>query len=226
MPRQFGVPEDVIQNVMAGKLQANAYSSYMEPIHDKHVIGINNAFKIGNWIDVVFFGDCAWYVVYRIPLASLTMLKVTCCTRFAARNENESRDIKFLSRDPSKPFGINNDPTKVCWNNNSGAAAISLAAHFGVKRIILLGFDMSLDGAKVSHWHGSHHIRDRKHVPVPPFARHLKGFQQISEDAKVLDIEILNASSTSAITVFPKVEAKDFYNESSYFDEAKCAVGS
>lgn len=205
VPRQFNVPEDIIRDVMAGKQPASAYSPYLAPIHDRHVIAINNAFKIGNWIDALFFGDCAWYNVYRLMLAPLQMLKVTCCTRFA-KAEKLCEGIKYLERDRDHTSGISPNPTKVAWNGNSGAAAISLARHFGVKRIILLGFDMALDASRVSHWHGSHHPqKSPRKVTPPPFDRHLRGFPLIASDAKAMGIEILNASPISAITVFPKV---------------------
>lgn len=208
MPRQFGVPEETIKGVMAGTLPVTAYSDYLAPIHDKHVIGINNAYKIGDWLDVLFFGDCGWYVVYRIPIASLHCLKVTCCARFANKPEKLSDGIKYLARDPKKTYGISNDATKVSWNSNSGFAAISLAAHFGVKRIILLGFDMTLDNNRVSHWHGSHHPKSKK-PPVPPFARHMRGSVFIAKDAEAMGIEILNCSDISTITEFKKCTLKD-----------------
>ena len=100
--------------------------------------------------------------------------------------------------------GISPDPTKVSWNSNSGAAAISLAAHFGVKRIILLGFDMSFNGKGVSHWHGSH-----GNEKPPPFRKHMLGFPVIAAEAKDRNIEIINASLGSALTEFPKVHVKE-----------------
>lgn len=214
IPRQFGVPEDVIKSVMTGAVQPDAYSSYFTPIHDKHVIGVNNAFKIGNWIDALFFGDSGWYVQYRLTLATLPILKITCCDRFAGKPEKECAGIRYLARDKKKVFGISSDPTKVCWNNNSGAAAVSLAAHFGVKRIVLLGFDMTLDSAKVSHWFGSYNRKSKRPV-VPPFARHLKGFDAIANDAIQMGIEILNASPDSAITQFQKVNVLSLLQEES-----------
>jgi hypothetical protein len=208
LPRQFGVPEETIKAVMTGAQPASAYSEYLVPIHNKHVIAINNAFKIGDWIDVLFFGDCGWYNVYRIPVAALACLKVTCCDRFANKSENASFGIKYLTRNRQKTFGISTDPSMVCWNNNSGFAAISLAAHFGVKRIILLGFDMTLDNNRISHWHGSHHPQSKKPV-VPAFSRHLRGCQFIKKDADAMGISILNCSDISVIPDFPKITLKE-----------------
>jgi len=209
MPRQFGVPEEVIRTVVSRQMTASAYGPYMSPIHDKHVIGVNNVYQIGDWIDVIFFGDCSWYLFHRPYIAKWPKLKVTCCNRFASRTESQSEGVKYLPKDTTKSFGISSNPSTVSWNSNSGAAAISLAAHLGVKRIILLGFDMSLDGHKVSHWHGPHNPQKNAKPTKPPFARHLKGFPAIASDAAARGIEILNACPESAITVFPKINLKD-----------------
>lgn len=213
VPRQFDVPENIIQAVMVGG-SASAYSPYLAPLHSKHVIGVNNAYKIGDWIDTIFFGDCSWYLHHKEALYQLRCLKVTCCDRFAQRTVEASEGIKYLAKDRQHATGISTDRTKVAWNNNSGAAAINLAVHFGVRRIVLLGFDMTLDSQRFSHWHGSHATSRgepyrKLNVRVPPFARHAKSFPAIAEDARSLGVEILNASPISTLSVFPKVSVKD-----------------
>jgi hypothetical protein len=199
-------------------------------LHGRHVIGVNNAYMIGSWLDMVFFGDCSWYLVHRQNLAKWPKLKITCCSRFINRSVMESEGVKFLAKNNSKPYGISRDPTTVSWNNNSGAAAISLAANLGVKRIVLLGYDMRADDHKASHWHKGHHIGNHpRGNRMPPFDRHLKGFPIIASDAKALGIEILNASPTSRITEFPKVTAKEILqdeNNSSSVNGVEEAVGN
>lgn len=207
MPRQFDVPEEVIQDVVMRKRKPDAYSEYLTGIHSEHVIGVNNAYQIGDWIDIVFFGDCAWYLVHRFALERWPGLKVTCCSRFENKLEKNSGGIKYLRRDTNRRHGISNNSSQVSWNGNSGAAAINLAVHLGVKRIILLGFDMCLDEKQVSHWHGSHGKSNEKKRP-PPFAKHMRGFPAIAEDAKQMGIEVLLVGP-SAIEVFPKVSLKN-----------------
>lgn len=201
-----------MSKVMTGALPPSTYSPYLAPIHGAHIIGVNNAYQIGSWLDCVFFGDCGWYLVHRMALAKFRNLKITCCPRFANKPERDCEGIKYLAKgggrgivgNDSKQYGLSTNPSKVAWNHNSGAAAISLAVHFGVKKIILLGFDMCLDDGKVSHWHGSHGNKK-----PPPFARHLKGFPAIAEDAARLGVEFLNANPESAITSFPKVQLSE-----------------
>lgn len=204
VPRLFGVPEETIKAVMVGSTPETAYTPYLQPLFAKHVIGINNAYKLGeSVVDCLFFGDCSWYVQHKTAIYPLKMLKVTCCDRFIQRTEAQSEGIKFLAKDRRKMEGISEDKTKVSWNYNSGFASLSLAHHLGVKRIILLGFDMCLDTNHTSHWHGSH-LADRRQnakARVPPFARHMKGLGPITQDCARLGIEILNCSDISTIPV-------------------------
>lgn len=206
---EFEIPEDIIKTVMAKSKWPSEYSPYLKAIHDKHIIGVNNAYQIGNWIDVLFFGDCSWYNVHRSALIDFPGLKLTCCNRFESKAYDKTNRIKYLQRDKTHKRGISNDKSKVSWNNNSGAASISVAAHLGVKKIILLGFDMTMDkNSKYSHFHGSHR-KPSDIIKSPPFQRHLKGFPAIAEDAKNMGIEIINASPKSEIDLFPRMSIKE-----------------
>jgi len=51
--------------------------------------------------------------------------------------------------------GLSRDPKKIHTGMNSGYAAVNLAYHLGATRILLLGYDMQLDGDK-RHWFGAH----------------------------------------------------------------------
>ena len=102
----------------------------------------------------------------------------------------------------NQPFGIQRSPDRLAWNLNSGACAINLAVHFGVRRIILLGFDMhSVDGQP--NWHKEHGPRNKNFEPWP---RYLQVFPAIAADLKALGIECINATPGSAIREFPIID--------------------
>jgi hypothetical protein len=63
--KQFGIPDEVVQSVVKGTSPPNVYSPYMSFLHDKHVIGINVAYLIGDWIDIVFFGDVGFFLKHQ-----------------------------------------------------------------------------------------------------------------------------------------------------------------
>ncbi len=205
--KQFAVPDKVVRSVVQGSALLSTYSSYMSLLHDKHVIGINVAYQIGDWIDMVFFGDGGFFLKYQEEIASFSGLKVSCSPK-----TNGVGWIKYVARDKKQPRGISNNPKMVSWNGNSGAAAISIAANAGARRIILLGFDMKLGEHNNQHFHdvyGRGAITEERRRRKMPFHKHLRGFPAIAEDAKRRKIEILNANPDSAITCFRKVSVNE-----------------
>jgi hypothetical protein len=203
---EFGIPDELANKVRSGELPMTALSEYFKPIHDKHVIGINVAYMIGDWIDMVFFGDGGFYCQHKLNLAKFVGMRVTC--HAGASGE---KWIKYLGRDGRKPKGISTSPSLVSWNGNSGSAAMSIAAHSGAKRIILLGFDMCLGSGSRQHFHDVYHrgeIKPDKHRKLP-FDRHMRGFPIIKSDCDAMGIEVINASQVSAITCFRKCSVKE-----------------
>lgn len=196
---QFNIPPGLVHAVREGKTGISAYSPYMAALHGEHVIGVNGAYKLGSWLDVCFFGDKDWYFANNKELEEWPGL-VVGCAEFLALPGFEYLPVKHLLKEPRKYYGISAHPQRVCWNHNSGAAAISLAHHMGCKQIILLGFDMCLNNEGAGHWHNMYANKTDM-----PFHRHLVGFARIAKDAKELGIELLNASPNSAIKELKKV---------------------
>ena len=207
VPKQFDIPNKIIHSVIRGT-SPSVYSPYMSALHDKHVIGINVAYLLGDWMDIVFFGDSGFFLKHQQALSKFQGLKVSCHPK-----ANDVDWVKFLPRDKSHAQGISTNPMRVSWNGNSGAAAISLAVHTGAARVILLGFDMKVNESDNQHWHDEYGRMkiptDQKRRRKMPFHRHLRGFPQIARDAKKMGVEILNASPDSAIECLPKVTAKE-----------------
>ena len=206
---QFNIPEKVVNKVLDGSSPPSVYSPYMEYLHDKHVIGVNMAYHIGSWMDIILFGDNGFFLREQQGLAAYPGLKVSCAP--AARSESW---VKYVERDLQHPKGISAHPRMVSWNGNTGGAAISLAAHTGAKRIMLLGFDMKLNKNKIQHWHdlykkGPLLKQDQRRARKLPFDRHLSGFPVIATDAKTMRIEILNICPDSDIMCFPKYSLKE-----------------
>jgi len=202
LPRQFGVPQEVIDAVLEGLASPSEYSPYMSEIHGRHVIGINAAYLLGDWIDMVFWGDKRFYLEHRQALADFPGLKVTCHPKLNVKTYRDD-NIKYLIRDKGHPRGISRDPGRVGWNMNSGAAAISIAANAGAVRIVLVGFDMHMNGT--GHWHSVYRKKGRTDPKKAPYSRHLRGFEQIAKDAKKRGIQILNACPESAIQELKKI---------------------
>jgi hypothetical protein len=212
MPRQFGIPEEVISKVYTKEATPEIYSPYLSHLHDKHVIGINAAYLIGNWIDFVLFGDYGFYTKNEEALLKYPKTVISCCEERSFKKLHSA--IKYVKRNRRQARGLTIDnPYMISWNGNTGAAGINLAVLMGAKKIYLLGFDMKLDESKYQHWHSEYKsFENRGKFTQPkklPFRNHLPGFNYIHKNAKKHGIEIINVSPDSAITEFPKVSLKD-----------------
>ncbi len=204
LAHQFGIPLDIINKVIQGKLPVSVYSDYMEFLHDKHVIGINSAFMIGDWIDMLFFGDVDFYLQFKEEIYEFPGMIISSTPKIA-RNPF----IKYLPQNKEYRFGISPNNKSVSWNNNSGFAAISLAANAGARRIFLLGFDMKYDKQKNKHWHGLYAKSGRGKPKPKKFIKHMEGCVNIIEDAKQRGIEIINVCPDSAIVEFKKMSLSE-----------------
>lgn len=167
-------------------------------LHDRRVIAVNNAYLLGDWIDVMFYGDCRWLNWHQKRLLEFPGLKVTAC------ESHKNRPGIRATRRLNSPHGITKDRNRLCWNLSSGACAINLAFHFGVKKIVLLGFDMRVVENK-SNWHKDHELGKNK----DPYERFLKPFPNIARDLERFGVECINATPGSALDVFPIVEPED-----------------
>lgn len=202
MLQQFGVSGEVISKVEKGRLPFSTYSEYLAPLHTKNVVGTNIAFMLGSWVSVFYFCDRTFFRVHREKILAFPNLKVTCVSSLDRNLLPETLNIKRLKRD-YRP-GLSFKPDTICWNHNSGAAAINFAILAGAKRILLLGFDMNPQDGR-THWHNAYSSNTLR----ASFNRFLSKYPALAADAKKNKIEILNISPNSALDCFPKMELKD-----------------
>lgn len=213
----FNIPTELSTAVRSHKESIEAYSPFLAKIHSKHVIGINVAYQFGSWVDVCFFGDKRFFLNHKNGLLSYKGLVVSSNTFVAKQNLSWIKYLPLeIKRDKptnDRNLGISTHRKAVSWNYNSGSSAISLAAWMGVKRIILVGFDMTLGENNAQHFHNEYadksakpRVRRKKELP---FNKHLAGFPFIKRDADNMGIEIINTSLNSVIKDFPKVHIKE-----------------
>ena len=137
------------------------------------------------WADVVYAMDRQWWVKYRAVVSE----------------QCEGLRVSPLTGLP----GVN----KVFFNHfqNSGAGAISLAAHWGAKRIILIGYDCQKTGGK-SHWHGDH---PKGLGNAGTIATWPGQFAKMAKELK--GPEIINCSRETALTMFERRQLAEVLNE-------------
>ena len=179
-------------------------SNYLTPVHSERVIAVNQAFRLGQWVDVCFFGDRQWHKWNAERLRHWGGLLVSC-----ADERLVSRRVMYLGR--SRKLGLERRNNMVAWQKNSGASAINLAYHFGAASVVLVGFDGEPQGHtknKRHHWHNDYPDMGPK---FSPYGKWGQTFNRIQADAEKLGLEIINANPDSAIEAFPKAELEDLW---------------
>lgn len=96
-------------------------------------IAVNNSWQLAPWCAHLYAGDLAWWDVNvsRVPEG----FKRWSCTRQAVAKH-----------------GLNYH--EAYGEYNSGLRAIELAFKLGAERVLLLGYDCTVQGG--THWHGDH----------------------------------------------------------------------
>ena len=178
-------------------------------LHDKRVIGVNQAYKLGNWIDCIWFGDKQWYPSQLPQILNYKGLIITCAQE--ARKDKRWKRVKWVGR--SKASGIETQHWRrghIAWNGNSGSSAINVAYWLGARRVVLLGFECKLpEKGEQTHWHNDYAPKKDGEKLVDPYRNFLKHWKAIAKDAKECKLEILNATPDTAITEVPQVKLED-----------------
>lgn len=173
----------------------------------RRVITINNSFRLVESPSVIFFADTQWWRWHGkdVPVEAPDTKVVTTASashRFLAPNVlRMGRDYRyeFRGRDPSQIVSLSDDPCLLS-GPDSGSMAINLAYHFGVSRIVLLGYDMSFPGGQ-SHWHEEHPTPSKEHNYTNLFAPTYPGL--IAALGK-RGVEVIRATP-SALDFIPEV---------------------
>jgi hypothetical protein len=188
-------------------------------------IAVNDSYLLAPWADLHYFCDAKWYEWHRkfeSPAQALfgreralalfhgfqgvrvtieptvAMLKYDPSMK-VLRNDSRPRDGK------PRPEGLCLAPDGIRTGRNSGFQAINLAVHTGIRRILLLGYDMrAVDGK--SHWFGEHPRPAGASIYESTF---LPAFQSLIQPLEDLGVEVINCTPESALKVFPRRDLAD-----------------
>lgn len=108
--------------------------------------------------------------------------------------------------------GFSREPDTINGGGNSGYQAVHLAATFGARRIALIGFDMQRTGGK-EHWHGKH---EGKLPNGQGFPRWIRAFSPLADDLRLLGVEVVNCTPTTALHCFRKSTLEEFLSDTQH----------
>jgi len=155
------------------------------------IMAINNAYLIAPWADVLYACDSLWWSHHQPYLTTFSGQKWTCSKEAGDRYKLNCVAYKFETSVSFRP-GI------IHLGSNSGFQALNLAVLFGVRRIILLGYDMSNQDGN-THWHGNHPVGLRKSSDYQDF---IAAFNSAFWDLTRAGIEVINCSRFSKLLCF------------------------
>lgn len=141
-------------------------------------IAVNSSWKMAPFCDVLYAGDLCWWEAYGAEVD------------IPAERWTRSRQAAAVYR-------IRHHAGHGAYN--SGMGAIQFAVECGAGRVVLLGFDCSLNNG--IHWHGPHELT--KNPDAAKVKRWSGQFKTVAALAKLRRCEVINCSRHTELTCFP-----------------------
>ncbi len=164
------------------------------------IIGVNNAYeKFQNALDVLYAADYRWWSWHWDSAKDLLCRKVT--VDIAAKREWPELLYLKPTEEPKTHTleGFDPDPSHLRTGKNGGYQAIHLAAHFGAKRILLIGYDQ-----KGGPWHEPHRVEGEN-----IFGLCERFWPTLAAVMTARGVEVFNCSPGSALDAFPMADLED-----------------
>ncbi|MFQ6016775.1 MAG: hypothetical protein ACE5KF_01140 [Kiloniellaceae bacterium] len=162
------------------------------------VIAVNDAYRLAPWADVLYACDWRWWNKHH-GVPGFAGIKVSISN--SAERLKKYPDIRIVENTGTQ--GLETAPTGLRTGRNGGYQAINLAVHFGVKRILLLGYDMKPAADGRTHWFGDH--ADWPTKPAIFRSVFLPHFEGLAAALESLRIQVINCTADSALEAFPKM---------------------
>lgn len=159
-------------------------------------IAVNNSWELCPWADILYATDGAWWRANKDAAARFQGLRLTSDGRAA-----EELGLAWCKcRKPDDRILLDK-PGEIGWGGNSGFHAINLAIQFGARRLLLVGYDMTLKYG--IHWHGEHDqaLHNPNEKNVDRWRRAVDGAATV---AKMVGVDIVNCSPISALQQYRK----------------------
>jgi hypothetical protein len=117
--------------------------------------------------------------------------------------------------------GLCLQPDGVRTGRNSGYQAINVAVHLGASRIVLLGYDMSVDhAAKKSHFFGDH----PKVTHPSPYHSFLRAFATMVKPLSAVGVEVINCTRRTYLKTFPQRSLEEVFQADDMLDSSPTLV--
>lgn len=163
---------------------------------NNQAIPTNGEPALAPWADILYAADANWWAHNKGYASVFAGRKATICPNSGEHFNVVLEETLVLGN--GGPRGFDERPTHLRSGHNSGYQAVHLAAHLGVRRIVLCGFDMHSRAGE--HWFGDHHFRKGYKSRYDLFC---SAFDSVAPEYKKRGIEVFNCTQGSALRSFP-----------------------
>jgi len=173
-------------------------------LYDKNVIGVNEAFKLGDWVDVNFIGDYKYYNHNKMNLYNYNGITVSC----VGGTINDPNVLTVYSSNEVMTL----KKGRIGKSLNSGISAINLAYQFGVKEIVLLGFDMGIHNGQ--NWHNNNVAINqfKKQITEKYYAKVRSVIEsRVSDVLEKAGVKVVNCTPDSQLECFEKMSLDEYF---------------
>lgn len=179
-----------------------------------YTIAINESWKLCPWAQMLYGCDHQWWWRRRGDWKGFGGIKVTQDRQAADLMPGE--DIKRVFSVRGCEHLMLDQKGYIGWGGNSGFQALNLGMHFKPRKVILVGFDMTLKNG--DHWHGRH--ANGLHNPKPPYVNRWRRVTDLAYlTLRSKGVFGYNTSPESALRNWPKATLEQALND----DGSLCA---
>jgi hypothetical protein len=163
------------------------------------VIAINSSYAVVPEAQFVVFADMRWWCehIKKRDWRNYRGKIISCSASASGPN--------LFSMQRKTTPGLADDPGTLMVKNTTLTAAINLAVHLGVSKIVLLGIDQCKAPDGRTHHHAPHPWKQTPDC----YARQSSDLPRVAKDLQERGIECVNASPGSALKLWPIVDLQD-----------------
>lgn len=152
-------------------------------------IAVNREFATAPWADALYAADMRFWSTYEAQIRSTFKGELWTMDRIAAKRYA----LRTVKR--GRGEGYCEEPGTINTGGNSGFQALHLAAQWGARRVVLLGYDMQRTNGKEHHY-GKH---AGGLANGAGFKLWIPRFKPLLRDLQAMGVEVLNATRATAL---------------------------